>query len=96
MSLPGSSIPFTHVSRAAGLQANFVFAVRPFKGYRLRAVWYRGHHYVGAAGKPRIDRVVSILRIGRELPHDFYRCVLAVRAPGGGWKPLRTVSIGVG
>jgi hypothetical protein len=96
MSVIGTRIAITRVPSTPGLQANFVFKANPFKGSKVKTVWYRERRKLTEIGKPRTKSVVSFIRGRNGLSRGFYRCVLMVKAPSRGWKAVRAVGATVG
>jgi hypothetical protein len=96
MSLAGSSRPVSKVGRAPGLQANFLFRVRPVAGSQLRLTWYQGGKRVFVLPRQRTTLVTSSLFVRGGLPRGTYRAVLEVRAPGSRYRVVATARARVG
>jgi hypothetical protein len=96
MSVIGTRIAITRVPSTPGLQANFIFKANPYKGAKVKTVWFRERRKLTEIGKPRTKSVVSFVKGQRSLPKGFYRCVLMVKPPHRAWKPVRAVGATVG
>ena len=96
MSVIGTRVAITRVPSTPGLQANFVFKANPYRGAKVKTVWFRERRKLTEIGKPRTKDVVSFVKGRSALPTGFYRCVLMVKPPHMKWKAVRAVGATVG
>jgi hypothetical protein len=96
MSLPGHDRAISRVGRTTGLQANFLFKVRPVAGSQLRLTWYHDANRVFVLPRERATRVTSSLLARGGLSTGRYRAVLSVRAPGAKYRVVGTARARIG
>ena len=95
MSLPGRAAPVGRVRRATGLQANFVFGLRPIAGSTLQVRWFVNGKAGRAVPKDLATRVTSTM-FSAPLANGRYKAVLSVRPPGGSFTPVGSARATVG
>jgi hypothetical protein len=84
------------VAKASGFKANFAFRSRPRTGSKLRVRWYYNNRVVWQQAKGNTDLISAFLRARGGMPRGYFRCLLAVRIPDDGWKPVKQLVARVG